>query len=380
MNTDTLSREITANSARFDRFLSFLPNPAELFTPGGADLAYREMLLDAHLSAKLSRLKDDVLFRPWSIAAAAQEGRELEAAEAVRRMLADIDVSAILTHLMTAVEYGYSVAEVVWEFSGGWWRPDAVIARPASRFRFDADGTPVMLAASGAVRLDEPYKCLIHRHDPQAENPYGSPVLAKCYWPWQFKKAGLRFWLTAVEKYGVPTVMALFSAGDDAEGRERAQDIAEALAGIQNDAALALANVDDVKTLESRGTAADFRELIELCNQEMSKAVTGEVLTSDIGATGSYALAQEHGRTLASRTKRLAAAVSGTMSTLAAWACRLNFGESVRPPRFVIDMSDTPPWDTVKDAIDRGVPVSRSALYAMYNIPEPESDDDAFTA
>ena len=35
--------------------------------------------------------------------------------------------------------------------------------------------------------------------------------------------------------------------------------------------------------------------------------------------------------------------------------------------------------ESVTEAIDRGIPVSRRALYDLHKIPEPENEDDSFT-
>ena len=44
----------------------------------------------------------------------------------------------------------------------------------------------------------------------------------------------------------------------------------------------------------------------------------------------------------------------------------------------VFDLEDHATWEQVRDAMDRGVAVSKSALYDRYGLPEPADDEDSF--
>lgn len=184
-----------------------------------------------------------------------------------------------------------------------------------------------------------------------------------------FKKAGFRYWLTVAEKYGVPTVLALFDSIDDADSRTRAKELAENLYNIQSDAAVALANVDSVQVLETKGTSKDFSELINICNQEISKALTGEILTSDTSANGSYSLAKQHLETLEVKSAKLASALSETITdTLINWIVELNFADSAVPV-FVLDREAEAEWDVIKDALNLGFDVDKEEVARRFGIP-----------
>jgi len=217
--------------------------------------------------------------------------------------------------------------------------------------------------------LEEEYKFIVHRNSPKNENPYGTPVLSKCYWPWMFKKAGFRYWLTVAEKYGVPTVLALFDSIDDADSRARAKELADNLYNIQSDAAVALANVDSVQVLETKGTSADFSELVNICNTEISKAVTGEILTSDTSTNGSYSLAQQHLETLETKSGKIAKSLAETMTkSIVKWIVELNFGDAPLPT-FVLDNKAEAEWDVIKEAIELGFDVDKDEVAKRYGIP-----------
>jgi len=385
--TKKLTTEITSNYAYFEQFLTYLPDPADtiLDDPEGAYEVFRKMLLDPHINAKLQQLKDEVLSKEFDIVPADESSKAQEIADFVKKAIYEnLNIEQDFAELLSAIEYGFSVSEVIWKQEGGFWLPDSLKARKQEKFRFNTKGELLYYdPIEGWKRLDTNYKFIIHRHNPQVENPYGFSVLLACYWPWMFKKAGWKFWLKVAEKFGVPTVLALIKGEGMTEDQkaETANFIAEALLNIQEDAAVALVDVEKVETLESKGSAEDFARLIELCNAEISKAITGEILTADKGNTGSYALAKVHSETLKRRGRKVAKALANTLNrTLIRWIVELNYGKDLLhlTPKLQFDFTEIPEWEQVKDAIDRGVPVSKEALYSMYNLPKPVNEEDVF--
>jgi hypothetical protein len=61
------------------------------------------------------------------------------------------------------------------------------------------------------------------------------------------------------------------------------------------------------------------------------------------------------------------------------WVVELNFGPGEIVPKLTFDLDDHASWAEVCLAIDHGVPVSRSAFYDRYGMPEPADEDDSFT-
>lgn len=368
---NNLTKNISA-AAEFSAFLNFMPNPDIILSKNGLRLSvFDEMLTDAHISAKLEQLRHGVLAYEWSIIPADSTKEAARAAEFVRKNLKAMpNFIQELEEMLSAVEYGFSVTEIVWKKDGAHWLADRLLNRNPARFAFDSEGNLFMTDGGRSVSLDEHYKFIIHRHMPRNENPYGSPVLSKCYWPWMFKKAGFRFWLTVAEKFGVPTVLAMFSSDGGEETRRRAQILADSLSGIQNDAAVALANVDSVQVLESRGSSDDFAKLIEVCNAEISKAVTGEILTSDTGSGASYALAREHSKTFGIKAAKTAVSLADTVSsTLVRWIAELNFGSRCKLPSFVFEEKEYADWATIREAAQAGMDVDFAEAARRFGIP-----------
>ncbi|MGE4497089.1 MAG: DUF935 family protein [Deferribacterales bacterium] len=368
---NNLTKTVSA-AADFSAFLNFMPNPDVILSRNGLRLSvFDEMLTDAHISAKFEQLRHGVLGCEWDIVPADSTKEAADTAGFVKRCLRSLpNFLSELEEMLSAVEYGFSVTEAVWRKEKGKWIPERLLNRNPARFVFDPEGSLFLADGGRNIRLEEQYKFIVHRHMPRNENPYGSPVLSRCYWPWMFKKAGFRFWLTVAEKFGVPTVLAMFRSEGGEETRRRAQVLAESLSGIQNDAAVALANVENVQVLESRGSSDDFARLVEVCNSEISKAVTGEILTSDTGSNASYALAREHSRTFGIKAAKTAASLAGTLnSTLVKWIAELNFGRGCRVPSFVFEEKKYADWATVREAAEAGMDVDFDEAARRFGIP-----------
>jgi phage gp29-like protein len=184
--------------------------------------------------------------------------------------------------------------------------------------------------------------------------------------------------MIAAEKYGIPSIIALFQAHNEAEAQSRARALASMLQSLKSDAAAAVANVDDIKTIGMTGSF-DFSAIITLANRSISKAITGQVLATDEAQHGTRAQAEIHQDTLNMLIESDALEIADTLNkTLIPWLVELNFGEGAPIPRFVWDIHEETPWERIIQAIDRGVPISKQALYTRYNIPQPVDGSDAF--
>ena len=365
------------------RLLEVMPNPDEVVQREGPEV-YDRMLDDAHIFSCLEQRKARLLNKSWKIEPAEESEDAHKVATFVQKVIEkELNFYQDIEDLLSALDYGYAVSEVVWRLEGGRWIPESLLGHDFKRFGFATDGTLLWLDSErGRVPLRHPYKFIVHRHKATPQNPYGRSVLTRCYWPWRFKTAGFEFWLTVLEKFGVPSLAALFEAETTDEKTQQLADyISQELLKVTSGGTGAFAGIKDLKIIEAQGKAEDFKLLIDLCNSEMSKAILGETLTIEVGERGAYAHGKVHLEVLESLVKKDAEALAATLSrTLVKWITELNFGTNAAPPRFKFDFEEVADWEKIKDALDRGVPVSKRALYSRYNLPEPENEEDAFVA
>lgn len=376
----TLTRSVTSSYQTFASFAGqSMPNPDVLIRNKGIRFdTFREMLLDGTISGKFDQLFSWVKTKKLRF--------EGDNAETVEAALAGINLNALLGEMLTATQFGYSVQEIIWQDpkkNGGAWLVEKIVGRVQERFGFDYNGQLMYSGGMGVLSpITESFKFMVTRHNPVNENYYGSPILSKCYWPWMFKKAGFRFWVTAAEKFGVPTVLALFQSDNE----ERQSAVAEYLAGelskIQNDAAVALANVDSIQTLEASGNAQGmFHDFLDVCNAEIGKAITGETMTSENGSgIGSYSLSSVHADTLDVKAQDIADEIADTLkNSVVKWIVQLNHGADAEVPEVFLTDIPQASFADVMSAVDRSIPVSISSLYDDYGLPRPDGEADTFT-
>ncbi|HOV64913.1 MAG TPA: DUF935 family protein, partial [Spirochaetia bacterium] len=223
------------------------------------------------------------------------------------------------------------------------------------------------------------YKWLVYRFDKDAENPYGTAALKSCYWPWKFKKAGLEFWLMATEKFAVPSLLAIFESSEqDEKVRERAKALAELLSTVESGSGSAVANVKEVKAIEASGDLSTFQSLLNWCDTQIAYGLVYQSLSVQEAENGTRAQATVHEDTFKDSSKGECRELAPVLQMLVDWVVELNFGPGEAIPQVSFDLADYATWEQVRDAIDRGVPVSKQALYSRYGLPEPEDDEDSF--
>ena len=282
--------------------------------------------------------------------------------------------------MQVALDYGFSVSELVWKIENGKYIPNNFITRKPERFYFN-NNWELFLSDSGQnIKLDQDYKWLILQHEPDDENPYGTSVLRCCYWPYLFKQAGYDFWLQATEKFSVTSLIGLFTAdgGDENKLRQTAQEIAEMLMNVSSGSTGALANVNDVKEISMSGDLAHFKELVEACDLQISYGLTGQSIATSATNGGSLALGEVQADLLYEDCKAIALELQKVLQKIIDWTVELNFGPGVPAPLIQFDVDRKASFDQVMQAIDRKIPVSKSALYSQYALPEPLDEDDAF--
>ena len=326
--------------------------------------AIEAMLLDPHIRSQLELRKHAILSADIGF-----EGEE-KAVEVVKKALSDINLHNDLKDLLTALEYGWAVVEVIWK-KEDIWKVASIERRDPARFRFSTEGK-LVYADNG--REVEPFKFVWISYNGNAENPYGESVLKPVYYVWKLKLLALNYWEVLTEKYAIPPVAVVTD--------ENAQDdtlnlIADALAELQSSSSAVFRGIKDLKTIDVGDKSEVFQSLIDYCNKEISKAIVGQILTSETGDHGSYALAKVHKDMFLYIVKSDSKWLEHKLNiTLIRWILELNSVEGRAKIRYTF--KEDLELDKVLALIDRGFPVSKNALYERYGAPKPTSEEDVF--
>ena len=372
--TELQSQIVTDNVLNF---LSYMPNPDNI-AGGTFDSyeTYRKMRTDPRIQSLLNTvIKPGVLNFPLHIE---QGESDTKVYEFVKSLKLFRNMNKKLKRILSGLDYGFSVSELTWKINGAEYIPDNFITRKPERFSFDYDWN-LYLNNTGRKLLNQDYKWLIYRHDPDDENPYGTSVLRSVYWAWCFKEAGYDFWLQATEKFSVKSLLALFECdGDDETIRTRANEIAQMLMGVTSGSTAGVGNVREIKDIGMTGDLSHFKDLVEACDTQICYGLTGQAIATSTTDGGSLALGKVQSDLIYNDCKNIALELQGVIQKIIDWTVELNFGADTITPQFVFDVDRRASFDEVMKAIDHKVPVSKSSLYSYYGVPEPKDEKDSF--
>ena len=329
-----LSNEIAKrkHSIDFYSMLQTLPDPDPVLREQGKDIRiYRGFLSDPHVWACVQSRKSGVLSLEWEIDRGKAKSRQAKIIESVFN---NLDLQTIITEILDAVLFGFQPLEIMWKKEGNLILPADIKAKPPEWFVFDVDNNLRLRTKenlNGELLPDKKFLC--PQYNSSYQNPYGERTLARIFWGITLKKGGLKFWIAFTEKYGMPFLVGKHPR---TMNKEDTANLANLLEAMVQDAIAVVPNDSDVSILESsKNSGSDvYERLIDKMNSEISKAILGQTLTTEIGNTGSYAASNTHmgvRKDIIDADKRL---VEKTLSQLIKWIYELNFTDKNNIPEF----------------------------------------------
>lgn len=358
-------------------FISYMPNPDDIVSGTLESYeTYRKMRTDPRIKSLLTKIKSAALNFPLHIM---QGEADDKVYDFVKNMKIFQNMQKKSKRMLSALDYGFSVSELVWKIENGVYIPETFITRKPERFCFNKNWELFLNSLGAKTILDQDYKWLIFQHDPDDENPYGTSVMRCVYWAWMFKQAGYDFWLQATEKFSVKSLVALFQAdGDENHIRSRATQIAEMLMGVTSGSSAAVGNIQSIQDIGMTGDLSHFKELVEACDVQISYGLTGQSIATATTNGGSLALGEVQADLLYEDCKGIALELQSVLQKIIDWTVELNYGKEAKAPQIVFDVEKRATFDQVMKAIEKKIPVSKSSLYSYYGLPEPKDEEDTF--
>lgn len=326
---------------RFYSALTILPNPDPVLRKlGMAENIFEGIQSDAHVIGELRATKSSFERFEHRLVRGGDDAKSLRALELCQTFL-DRAPAPMFTwpdvhwNIGSATYRGYSVHEIVWQQYDKLWMPASLEHRPNRRFAFNVD------SALRVLTREQPFegvpaedgKFLVMRHMPSFDNPYGVALFSSCFWPYTFKHAGFRWFVKFCERYSIPFLIGKYPAGTPEPDIKKLE---EALESMIESAYAAIQDGGGIETVESKaggvGTSLPQQSMIQLCNSEMSKALTSQTLATEQPGSGSRAAAETHrGRELdtnaGDREK-----IAFTLDQLWRWITFYNVGPDAKPP------------------------------------------------
>ena len=294
-----IKKGITEEIATRKRALNFyslaniLPDPDIVLKKQGKDIRiYKELLCDPHVFACTQSRKAGVLSLDWEINRGLDKDQN---AEEIEKLLKKINVQKLISDILDATQFGFQPLEIMWKKDkSGHIMPERIVAKPPEWFCFDDDNNLKFRTKEnyyGEIVPDK--KFLLAQNNPSYNNPYGERTLSRVFWNVTFKKGGLKFWVVFTEKYGMPHLIGKHPRGST---KEETNSLADMLEDMVQDAIAVIPDDSSIEIQEaSKSSSAEiYEKLIDKMNTEISKAILGQTLTTEIGSTGSYAASNTH--------------------------------------------------------------------------------------
>lgn len=188
----------------------------------------------------------------------------------------------VVSQILETYLYGLNVFEINYKEKEGLVYP-RLVQRDFRQFKFN-DAGEFTFNASGSERSIPPLKVIYALNRANFRKVYGDGLLKKLYFPVKMKNASLKFWFRFLEKFGSPWAIAKTSYEPD----EMAAEVQAMLSGDS-----AVIDTDEEITLVQPTSNVDFTRLPAYLDNQISKAILGANLASDV-KEGSFAAAKTH--------------------------------------------------------------------------------------
>ena len=379
----SLSTEIAARSRSLDwmGIWALLPDPDPVLQKTGQDVAvYRKLLSDPHVWSCYQSRKSGTLSCEWKIKEA-KEGsvrQNKNNYKIIENLMKSLDVYQIITDMLEAPFFGMAPLEVIWESAENSWLPERIEGKPPEWFAFDPENKLRFLSMDNMTDGEEipDYKFLLPRHHASYQNPYGERVLSKCFWPVVFKKAGFKFWAVFTEKYGMPWLVGRVPRSTNETERGA---LLSRLTSMVQDAVAVIDDDESVEITEAAGKSASadiYEKLISVSNREISKAILGQTLTTELDKGGSFAATKEHMEVRADLVDQDKRMVCQAFNRAFSWVSEFN-AQGAAVPEFAFFEEE----DIQKDLAERdetlttqGVKFTKIYYQRTYNLQESDFD------
>ena len=381
---------------------------------------------DLHYLAVLGTRKETIGGLELTIRAASGEAEDMRIGDMVRDLLlgGTLNLTDALFDVLDAIGKGFSATEIIWDTSGREWLPVRLIWRDPRWFLFDwisgeqllvrtltEEGQSIMAEDQrGDTHFEsrfskyhgrnagglwtgfqpmtaplDPFKFIVHFARAKSGLPIRGGLARAAGWSYLFKNYVLKDWVTFAEVFGQPLRLGKYGPGaTDADK----QSLLSAVANIGTDAAAIIPDSMLIEFTEARqtGSAELYERFCEYLDRQVSKAVLGQTLTTDLPrGAGSRAAAQVHDEV---RRDILAADARRLGETLTRDLIRpvvdLNAGPQRRYPRLELvlpsDQDDQAFANIVAELADRGVRIAQKTVLERLGLPMAAANESILAA
>ncbi len=378
---------------------------------------------DLHYLAVLGTRKNAVAQLDLVVRAASSGSEDQRAAAMVREMIADgpLQLDSVLFDVLDAVGKGFSATEIIWDTSGQEWFPAQLKWRDPRWFAFDwisgeemlvrtLNGQAIPVESETQTRSPThfggdglyapmrqgigiqpmtaplaPYKFVTHFAKSKAGLPIRGGLARAAGWAYLFKNYVLKDWVTFTEVFGQPLRVGKYHPGASEQDK---QALLTAVSRIGTDAAAIMPESMAIEFTEAHqnGSAELYQKFCEYLDAQVSKAVLGQTLTTEMpDSGGSRAAAEVHEGVrrdiLNADARRLAATLA---RDLVRPIVELNMGPQMRYPKIELGLPDDSDVKVFAEIVamlaDRGLRVGQKTILDKLGIAEASEGEPVLGA
>jgi len=303
------------------------------------------------------------------------------------------DLSQVLHDLTDAIGKAFALSQIVWSVNtpgfvavpveiNRWPQNVTIIGDPFTFRSEDPRFEDIRILTDDAPvqgELLEPDQWIQHVQKARSAPLHRAALLRMVSWWYMFKHSSARDWAIAVERYGMPMRLGKYppAAGDD----ERSA-LKKAVIELGRDAAGIMPEGSEIELIETKlAGVAPHETFARYCDEQISKAILGNTLTTEATARGARALGEVH----ATGEQALADDDSKALAlTIRRDLCgpivRFNVGPDAPVPDVRLDADKLEDLNLRAERdtklVKAGLPVPVSYFYETYGIPAPAPDDE----
>ncbi len=344
------------------------------------DAPYEYMKRDSHIYSTWQSRTIPVASAPWRVTSTSAP----QAKKLTEQLKCFPEFQRFRMVIMDAIFRGYAGVELEFNPPGSPCIIRDFIPIKADAITFTPDGEPRLLTQSHPYEGESmpfPQFVVVSWGERFHGRRRGMGLGQKVWWPYFMKSAGLKFWATAVERFGMPGIKAMvLSRGDIKARRTRWKEI---LRDYTGGTGIVYEDGEEIDLLQVNQPGTSYRVFMEFLNSEISKAIVGQTLTTEQGSRGAFSLGKVHA---AVRDDIMWADTKWVDEMVTRWLLpifgALIYGDKYKPATFESIWED--PEESIRNA-DRlkalgeiKLPLRKMDVYSAAGFPEPKPGDDIF--
>lgn len=335
---------------------------------------------DLHYSAVLGVRKRAIRRLKFVVKPASDAPKDEEAAKLVRDALRSSAIKDDLIDMLDAIGKGYSATEIIWNTKAKPWTVSRLEWRDPRWFAFDpVDGrTPLLRDAGGDLPLP-PFKFVFHLAKTKSGLPIRGGLARLVAWAYVFKNYSIKDWAIFMEAYGHPIRIGKY--GPSASPADKAT-LLRAVRAIGTDLAAIIPQsmTVDLVSANVTGAGAMFKDAAEYWDRQISKAVLGQVSTTDAIA-GGHAVGKVHDEVRSDIRDADAEQLASTLQRdIAVPITFFNLGADAQPPILSFEAEEEQDPRMMMAAIrefgPRGLKVPVTVVRDAFGIREPDEGEE----